>query len=325
MDWIKNSLIIVVVTLTLIGALEIAARVYIYMNYGTGSAGLPERTTYLKYTAFTMWGKDLDRIAQDYTEKVSNDDFRILVIGGSTGQGFSDVLIKETFEKDDRISNVSVFNSASGGFNIRQEAIALMMTANKIKPNLILALDGANDMMHAIRPGVKPGTTYVDRSFTQILHKPYLGPIIYALQNSQLYNGMLRLFSRQNFDADKAAEAIGPAKAIYLQTRDFINEFAKGADIPIVFMLQPHVGFSQSPADKESKDKFLYREDIIVESFKDITRQSNEGLCFVDSNKRLYDEKLNLEFSDDVHFKNAVGYQYLASLYYKKYKECYGK
>lgn len=323
MSWIKNILLISFITLALLVLLEICARVYIYFDYGTSIAGLQERTVNLNYQPFTMWGKNLDEQAKDFLKERSQDEFRILLIGGSVAAGFDSKIIEKAFSE--KLKNkIVVFNAASGGFNIRQEAISLALVSEKIRPHLVLVLDGANDIQHALRSDIIVGTTYVDHTYRTILESPYLGPVVFVLQNSQLYNGLLRLSNRKTFDMQKVAVKLGVAKDIYLETREFINKYAKGARIPIVFMLQPHVGFSNSHEDRLAKERFSYREAVVVSTFKDIAGLKRDNLCFVDANQRVAAENLSLGFSDDVHFRDASGYEFIAKLFTEQYERCYG-
>jgi lysophospholipase L1-like esterase len=325
MNTFKTVLFVIAATLLLLLGLELAARVYISYAYGISDAGITERTQYLTYQPFIMWGKNLDRLAEEYeANKSKNDYFKILLIGGSTADAFDSETLAVAFEKVLQ-RKIILINAASGGFNIRQEAISLVLISERIQPDLILVLDGANDVMHALRPGVKPGTTYVDSTYRLILEKPYLAPLIYVLQHSQLYNGLMRLTARRNF-LDSSSQVNMPAVLkIYFETRKFMANYARGAPTPIVFMLQPHVGFSSSQNDLSAKKLFAYREAAVVHWLNEISNQTDDSICFVNSNKFIMSRDANLNFSDDVHFRDLVGYRFLADLFVDQYKACYGQ
>jgi len=197
------------------------------------------------------------------------------------------------------------------------------LVAEKVKPDLILVLDGANDIIHALRPGTILGTTYVDRTYQIMLQKPWLSPLVYLLQNSQLFNGVLSKTKRTSYNSMISESRVAEATTIYLQTRDYINKYAKGANIPIVFLLQPFVGFSSVNNDAAARNLYKYREKSVLKGFNIIRDRSSKGLCFLDSNKEIEVKKLYLQFSDDVHFKNLMGYRFLSATFLTAYKGCY--
>jgi hypothetical protein len=313
------------ITFLLVILLEIFARFFIFISYGTSIAGLPERTTYLNYRSFTMWGKNIPKEAQEYSGIQRPDNFRIMILGGSVAAGFEPYheVLAETFSEFTVSSgkSASIFNAANGGFNSRQQAIALMLSVETINPDLIVVLDGANDLSHSLRRGSNPETTYVDKHFSLILAYPYLAPLIDLLQRSQLYNGMLRIFERNYFEAKDDAK-LRHAERIYLDTRNFVHFYAKGRGIPVVFILQPYVGFSRAAEDNLARERFKHREKSLLESFERVSGSSN-ALCFADSNQDIKSKELALGFSDDVHFKDDRGYRYLSSLIARQASICY--
>ena len=220
---IKEILIIFIFTILILLAFEILARLFINYIRGYSKIGILERTVYLKYQPYVMWGKDLDKISNNFSKKNS---FKILIIGGSTAEALNNEVIKKAFlESSLDIKEIDILNVASGGFNIRQEVISTILVSEKIIPDLILVLDGANDIAHSFRPGIKVGTPYVDQTYRIILEKPFFAPIVFILQNSQLYNGLLRFLARKNFSEKEAIVKVDEAVELYLQTRNFLNYY----------------------------------------------------------------------------------------------------
>ena len=329
----KNFFFIFISTLLLIIFLEVLARLYIGYAYDQSNAGIQERSVNLIYKPFVMWGPDFDKLADNFVKqkKIDEDDLVILILGGSTAEQFNDPskglgILDATFKNFFVDRKIHIFNAASGGYNIRQEIVAMMLTVEKIKPDLILIIDGANDIQHSIRAGVVPGTTYLDTTYKLILNKPYLGPLIYAIQQSQLINALLRASSRsqiRNFDIENITK-INQTLEYYFDSRKFINNYAKGAGIKTVFMLQPHVTFSSHPDDNEAKKRYEYRASVVRSAFEKISSsQASSNLCFIDSNQIIEDKNPFLEFSDDVHFKSTIGYKFIADNLLSKYLLCY--
>lgn len=305
----------------MLGALELVARIYIGYRYGSSSAGIQERSLNLQYQPFVMWGDDLDEKAKDFLDK-NRSAYKILLVGGSTAQGFDEKVLVEVFSRILPGESVAVINVAYGGYNIRQEVISTVLVAEKIKPNLILVLDGANDVIHSFRPNVKVGTTYVDQTYHLIMDKPYFAPAVHLLQKSQLFNGMLRLWAREH-EILNALEKIDPAVDVYLNARSYLNKYALGAKIPIIFMLQPFVGFSESVNDGPSKEMYRYREEYVMYGLKKINSNLAKDICYVNGNDLLIKKKLFLNFSDDVHFKSGDAYLHMANLFLESYISCY--
>ena len=83
------------------------------------------------------------------------------MIGGSTAGNFpNEILEKSLTEKLDR--NVKVFNGAYGGYISTQELIILTRYGNKLRPDLVINLNGGNDILHSLRRNVKAGTFYLN-------------------------------------------------------------------------------------------------------------------------------------------------------------------
>ena len=330
----RNFLTIIFITSLLLLSLEALSRLFIYISYGDSEAGVKERTVNLSYNPFIMWGPNFDEDSANFVinNGVDKEDFVILILGGSTAGEFSkntigEGTIENAFSKFliNNNQKLYIFNTAVGGFNIRQEISALMITVEKINPDLIIIIDGASDVQHALRPGVIPGTTFVDQTYKTVITKPYLGPMVYLIQRSQFINGLSRLINRFNLRKDNFDEHnINKTIDLYLESRNFIHKYAKGSEIKTIFMLQPHVVFSSNISDINAKKRFKYRSSIVKESFNKISNSKySQEICFVDANKKIIDENLSIDFIDDVHFKNNKGYYYMAELLADTYEKCY--
>lgn len=318
---IKEILIIFIFTILILLAFEILARLFINYIRGYSKIGILERTVYLKYQPYVMWGKDLDKISNNFSKKNS---FKILIIGGSTAEALNNEVIKKAFlESSLDIKEIDILNVASGGFNIRQEVISTILVSEKIIPDLILVLNGANDIAHSFRPGIKVGTPYVDQTYRIILEKPFFAPIVFILQNSQLYNGLLRFLARKNFSEKEAIVKVDEAVELYLQTRNFLNYYSKGRKIPIIFMLQPYVGFSNLPENQIAKNIYLFSDYVIKYGFEKIASAPSQNICFIDGNHEIKMKNLYLDFTDNFHFKGDIGYEYISGLFVKAFKNCY--
>ena len=107
------------------------------------------------------------------------------VVTSPTGAVIRDILhrLRDRFPRKVLVWPVAVQGKACApevanairGFNAMTPGGALP------RPDLIIVLDGANDIQHAMRDGVTPGTTFVDGTYAAILKRPYMGPLVYII------------------------------------------------------------------------------------------------------------------------------------------------
>lgn len=160
--------------------LEILTRAAIYFYRGNSTAGMEGRSANLFYQPFLMFGENHDLNLENY--KKDSDGINILILGGSTAEFFPEELVNKIFSNYFN-RDINIYNSAYRGYNARQELIFLSLWGSKIKPDLIISLDGANDIVHSLRIN-RSGSFFTNKTYEVILTKPYLGPLIYLLQNS---------------------------------------------------------------------------------------------------------------------------------------------
>lgn len=325
---LKEGWYTVAISILILFALEIVARIYISFVYGSQIAGLPERTLNLKYQPFVMWGENLPHRAKEFNKKQgSGGQFTVLVLGGSVAQGFVpyEKILEESLQRSlNNQKKVAVFNAGFGGYNARQAAISLVLLSENLNADAIVVIDGYNDLSHSLRPGVDPEAFYLNSSYDLLLTKPFLAPFFYILQQSQLYNGIVRTVARTYVEETRKDKLI-VAEGVYQDARKVIENYGKGKNIPTLFVLQPYVGFSGSDEDSEARFKFKYKEELLIGAFHRIAKMSGGLRCFVDSNDEIHSKKLNLGFSDDVHFKDERGYEYLSSTISKNLISCLGR
>ena len=307
----KIIFINVIITVCLIITLEVFARIYISIIRGSSTAGLVERNLNLKYQPYTMYGPNWMQVYKKFSTISKNEKkFQILLIGGSTAQGFP-IKILEKKISDIIQKKVKIYNSAYGGYISTQELILTTRYANIIKPDLIINLNTANDILHSIRKNNSAGTFFLNNTYENILTKPYLAPFIYMLQQSQLINGLIRLKVRNNkFNIEDYKEHID----VLVQNINNIYFFCEGANISYLNVMQPHVVFKNIKHENEKQFKaFDYRAEIVKELYN-LTRKKillNKD-NFLDA-RFIFDNNPNHIFSDDVHFIDNKGYDLLAN------------
>ena len=306
----KILLINLSVLICLLITFEIIARIYIFAKRGISTAGLVERTLNLKYQPFTMYGPNWNEVYSNfYKELNSNTEFVVLVIGGSTAQGFPNNILEKEISKKIKLKT-QVFNSAYGGYISTQELIVATLHSSKINPDLIINLNTANDISHSLRKNNKSETFFLNNTYQNILSKPFIAPFIFILQNSQLFNGLIRLKERnKSFDVDDYSEHLD----VFVQNINNIYLYCKGADILYLNVMQPHVIFKSIQHENEKKfTSYNYRSSIIRELYNQVEKKNllnKEN--FLDTRFIFQDNSEHI-FSDDVHFIDNKGYELLA-------------
>ena len=138
---VYNFLILIIILIFL----ELISRFFIYLYIGNSTTSLQERTVNLNYQPYVMFGPDWRNQIIQFIEN-KNDFYTVLLIGASTAQNMPLEILKYEIEnKLDR--KIKIFNGTYGGYNSIQQFVFLSLFGLDIKPDLIITLDGANDII----------------------------------------------------------------------------------------------------------------------------------------------------------------------------------
>jgi hypothetical protein len=299
-----NLLVLVALLVTI----EVAARVAAYVLRGSATAGLAEQQLNLTYEPFVMFGPKWD----EQLAIPASDVPTVLLVGGSVAANFPVAILERAL--GDRAGHpVRVVNAAFGGYVARQEVIVASLWGANLRPTLLLSLDGHNDLDHRLRVP-RAGTFFLDPTYRLYLTKPFLGPLTAVIQHSQAYNAIYRLLARrQVLNAESYSDAI----PVFLNAQHSLNVLAHGMGASRLMVLQPFVGFRRQRAPEEAAfTAYQYREPVL----KVLYEQTANGLqqlaqrdevTFLDA-RAIFDDVDGAIFSDDVHFRDARGYELLA-------------
>tara|TARA_Y100000992_G_scaffold299362_1_gene266032 strand:+ start:276 stop:1274 length:999 start_codon:yes stop_codon:yes gene_type:complete len=314
----KLILINILVLFLILFSLEIITRIVIIIKFNKTSMGLTERTNYLSYQPFTMFGKDYYNFFENVKNNIDYNQYNILLLGGSTAEGFNSKILENEITKVIN-KKINVFNAASSSFNSSQELIVLSKSLD-INFDLIVTLSGANDLLHSIIPSNKVGTFYLNETYSIILNKPYLSPFVYLLQNSQLF---------KIIDRFKKVNQIKKDSQIYFEHANYLvqnisrsNKLSKLNSSNYIFVLQPYLGFKKNLSEYEKNFTiYEYRDDTIKSLYNYVDEKLKKENLISDLNyldgRFIYETKKTI-FSDDVHFKDDNGYLVLAKEIAKK-------
>jgi len=291
-------------------ALEITARLGIFIIRGSSTVGLDEKNNNLEYEPYVMFGHGWEKKFSNLEKKNKK---RILIIGGSTAEGWrTDIL--ENIIKESLNIEVNVINGAHGAYNSRQQLVILSIWGDRIKPDIVISLDGANDILHSLRGENEVGTFYLNHTYKTYLTKPYLGTLTFLIQNSQLINGINRLTrSFVELNAEDHYENV----EIYLEAKKNISLVSKAIDSYHISIFQPYLGFKKDKTEREKAFKIYDFRDGIVKELMTYTEKKLNNLY--DNSKNTYHfNSQNLYetdkpiFSDDFHFIDDYGYELLS-------------
>ncbi|MFQ6022530.1 MAG: hypothetical protein ACE5NW_07410 [Acidiferrobacterales bacterium] len=315
----RNKLFFVIlvnflVLISLVLLLEGGARILIYFLRGDSTAGIPERTLYLKYHPFVMFGPNWDDLLSK--NKSQNDilgKYRVLLLGGSTAAGFPTDLIIQALKKEFPTQEFDVINASWGAYNSRQELIVASLWGINLNPNLIITLDGANDLTNRLRED-KAGTFFLDPAYRLSLTQPFLAPLAELGRQSQLINGIGRMLARYKI---KQVSEYMDAIPVFIDAQHNINVLAKGIRANRIMVLQPFKAFKDPLSEQEKGfTHYKYRENVVISLFNELNRKlvelsEKDDVIYLDSTN-IYDGIDETIFTDDVHFFGNNGYKILA-------------
>jgi len=312
----KGLLIVLLSSVIFLAALEGGARVFIHLMRGLSTAGMRERTLYLSYKPFVMFGPDWDELFARYKQrevKEKSQAYRILLIGGSTATYFPTAVLEDAFSHKFAGRKFEVINGAANSYNARQELIVTAFWGPSVKPDMIITLDGANDLTLRLKMK-KAGEFYPNSTYELFLKKPMLAPIANIIMKSQLIQGIDRMLARIK---------VGPvndyvdAIPVYISAQHSMNIIAKGLSAKRIMVLQPFNAFKDPLSEAEANFKhYRYREPVVKELYS-LVYQQLTSLAVAD-NVLLVDGRFAFKgigrtiFSDDVHFVNDEAYRILS-------------
>ena len=300
------------VLLSLLLGLEGLARLAIFIKIGDSTAGLNEKRAYLKYKPFTMFGPNWDELIPEIADRRYFDgNCRVVLIGGSTAQGWTPVKIEEKLDSVLGSKSSRVINLGVGGFNARQQAVVSALWLPMLRPHLVITLDGANDIIHRPRM-TKGGTFYLNDTYNLLLSSPYLSPVLEILLRSQLFNSVSAVQRRFRFqDKEKYADLV----EYYMNAQQSIDSIVRGIGAKRMYVLQPFHAFKKNKSPEESSfTHYDYRKQYVLKYYKAFAIQlaslsRSTGNVFLDSSK-VFQDASGHSFTDDVHL-TEYGYDLL--------------
>ncbi len=222
------------------------------------------------------------------------DQFRILILGGSTADqlwGMPKDLYSELFGKL-TTKRLEVLNFAQAGSITSQELIMLARYGLRIEPDLVIAIDGVNDIV-TVSKGSPPGVPYTDAYVQLAMNKPFLNAIVSV---ASTFTVRQRAQKARRTAEEKAlqanAQSVDLAISEYLANHAAMASIANGVGARFVSVLQPYIHLRQvnTPSEKALRTmaNYAYRKEFMTDALSklrgELVRQKRAAnASFVDS------------------------------------------
>jgi hypothetical protein len=249
--------------LTILGtALELGTRVFVSVRYGRADHGM---YWMFRYEPYLLVRTD-DRLHQPYPSKTGK--FRILVLGGSTARNIPEDMLGEAF-REILDGDVEVINLAQGGYIVDQELIVLGLHGVRIRPDLVITVDGANDIVNLTktsRPGIHYTSTFVELA----MNHPFRNFVFGMLRNSQFVNSVNKLYERRmEREVQQRADLLEENQRHYLESLESIATFSRGLAASYVAVLQPylHLRANRTQRERQLAQNHEYRKDFMIRAY----------------------------------------------------------
>jgi len=309
-----NLLFSLIVFIVICSLLELSARLYAYYEYGSQNEGMYWK---FKYEPFLMFNEDWGDPSFDKIYLPKGDKFRVVILGGSTANRIPNELVREELEKVIQ-REVEVINMARHGYIVNQERIALLLYGIKLDPDLLITIDGSNDIV-MVTKSHQPGMPYENQFIDLAVNHPAWNFLFGIIRNSQFCNSLLKLKERK---VEKEIQKDIPLREEtikkYVEGLQSISIIAQGLDIPHLMVLQPYIHLRKSLTEREKSLNLLkhyeYRKKFMTEMLNSIdsaltTYPFTIKTIYVNGT-RAFDIVNDECFNDEVHL-TEIGNQLL--------------
>lgn len=281
---------------------EGAARIAVWWQYGTAGHQLQES---LDYTPFLISGSP--DLPARVPAAAKGDAARVLWIGSSTAEQFPRAELEQAFAGA-LGRRVEVVNLGQGSYNSTQELVLLTLYGLQCQPDIIVTLDGINDIVHATKTG-KPGVPYQDLTIEQALNSPTRFWLARLFASSQLVNVVRKAWERRaEVSAQRDAALVDATVRTYRDNVLKMSILAKGIGAGHVAVLQPYLAARpQAPAGERAlAQNYAYRTDFMTTVMRRFDRALSAAALpdngvYVNGLSVFDNQPDTLCFSDEAH------------------------
>jgi hypothetical protein len=296
------------VFLALCALSECGTRLVIYAVFGSSTQGMHEVFRYEPYLIHS----DDERLHVAYPDK--GDRVRVVVIGGSTAEQMPSEFMEAAMTRALK-RPVEVINLAQGGYITTQEVIVLGLYGLRLKPDLVVTIDGVNDIISMTKTGIV-GIPYHNGVVAAGVDHPFLNALLAIGRHSQFINLLNKLFERRREVQYQSDEGLTEATVdAYMRNLDAMSAMCRGIGAPHVRVLQPYMPLRENRTEDEMTiaRRFAYRFDYVKRVFEEMDVRLKEvppGVAYA-SALHCLDTVEGTRFVDEVHLVTQ-GYEELA-------------
>jgi len=300
--WVNLALSFSVIILIL-GLLEITARIIISHRYGDADYGAHWKFTYEPY----IITKVTDTFKQEFHPSTGKP--RLLILGASSAESLLSETVEKTLKERLNIDS-EVVNLAQGGHIANQELVIQSLFALKHKPDIIITMDGANDILSVMKshtPGIPYTNVYVDLA----MNKPFVNLFYSIIRNSQFFNSINKFRQRSvEINSMKDSSLWESTLEKYLSTQKSMAFVSQGINAKHLLILQPYLENKNPLTEKEVKlpnrKAHFYRLTFMLNMFSrlddSIKNTSFPGQFSYFNGSDVFRNCTQDCFSDEVHF-----------------------
>lgn len=269
------------------------------------------------------------------TGKKAADEYRIFIMGGSVARGYGASAqgkkfysVLERLLNENRPENINrIYNVVSAGrlgYVSAQELVFLLMGVLDFHPDLVIHLNGFNEILAFTQYKEPPGYPMYFQSLKKALEAVKIGQVLdKAFDRSAYLSSMKKMFKKY-----KPLPDIYPAINIsrhYTRNMKQIAQILRANNVESYLLLQPIIYYKKDKSEREEKHlkKVGWNRPIIFNTYPKFIESLNriakeEG---VNSGELLdiFNETQETVFLDTVHL-NDQGQEILAHALWKKIK-----
>lgn len=305
----RDLIIVLIVSLTLLAALEWAARKYLLQQipqqHGPRAEAIlnpqhsKDKLVYPFVDPLLGWGSNKKSVANQSVVVLKSsypNPKKILILGGSTSDLYYDdrswpYFLNQIFEESKQAVELHV--GAVGGHNSHQELLKIVRDARLVDYDLILSYTGVNEAVDR----------YNEYPFTPF-HTQYF--LYRALPPSKIFFGLSRLLQKQTNSLDLT---FGPKDTLSLEQR-FLTNIKSAKAISEVYgahyavILQPYLTSGQRKLSNKEKElaQMPHIQDLITRNrpFYQTLLKDSKKLDYLYDGTEFLDE-LKEAYHDDCH------------------------
>ena len=252
-------------------SLELGARLVVRLTYGSKARKEIWELSYQPYLLHLSKRSGRERW-QDFVNQnqpPSEGQYRILVLGASTAEACPENTIKETFQPYVG-QDVKVLNLAQVGYIISQELIMLSLYGVNFHPDLVITLDGANDIVNMTKTE-RPEIHYQSNYIKYAVEHPVLNGLRSLFNRSQFVHSLIKIRERRSERLSQHdEERFVKMTQNYLQTIDTMAVLVTGYGAQYIHVLQPCLFSRKNTTERERAlaKMYEYRKQFMVNAFQ---------------------------------------------------------